>query len=114
MRKIVIACELGKLPAPSMVVYDDAAATRVTIETERPFSDYSSDDRLHACYLHACLRFVQQTQITNASLRERFGLPETSSGMISRVIKEAIRKGLIKPYDPDTAPRYMKYVPYWA
>ena len=112
--KIVISCELGRLPAPRMSVYDDAGATRVTIETQRPFSDYSSDDRLHACYLHACLRFVQQNQATNASLRERFGLPETSSGMISRVIKEAVRRHLIKPINPDTAPRYMKYIPYWA
>ncbi len=23
-------------------------------------------------------------------------------------------QGLIKPLDPDTAPRYMKYIPAWA
>lgn len=112
--KIVVSCELARLPAPRMTVYDEAGATRVTIEAKRPFADYSQEDRLHACYLHSCLCFVQQTQATNASLRARFGLPETSSGMVSRVIREAVRRRLIKPFNPKTAPRYMKYVPYWA
>ena len=34
--------------------------------------------------------------------------------MVSRIIKNAIDENLIKPYEEDTAPRYMKYVPYWA
>lgn len=52
--------------------------------------------------------------MTNSSLRERFGLKKSSSGTISRLIKEAIAKGLVKAVDPDTAPRYMKYIPIWA
>ena len=43
-----------------------------------------------------------------------FGLPETSSSSSSRLIKEAIGKNLIKILDPNTAPRYMKYIPIWA
>ena len=39
---------------------------------------------------------------------------ETSSGSVSRLIKEAVEMMLIKPLDPTTAPRYMKYIPYWA
>ena len=31
-----------------------------------------------------------------------------------RIIKNTIDENLIKPYEEDTAPRYMKYVPYWA
>lgn len=53
-------------------------------------------------------------QLTNSSLRERFGLPPSSAGSISRLIKEAVAQKAIKPLDPDTAPRYMKYLPYWA
>ena len=48
------------------------------------------------------------------SLRNRFGLKESASASISRLIKEAVEKKLIKPLDSTTAPRYMKYVPYWA
>ena len=28
--------------------------------------------------------------------------------------QDAVSKKLIKPLDPSTAPRYMKYVPIWA
>lgn len=52
--------------------------------------------------------------LTNSSFRERFGLKESSAGSVSRLIKEAVDKQIIKPIDPDTAPRYMKYIPIWA
>lgn len=112
--KIAVACEKAKMPAPRMVVFEEAGATRVTIEAWRPFSAYSLEDRVHACYLHACLCHVQQTQMSNATLRERLGLPETSAGMVSRVIKEAVARHLIKPHDPSAGRRYMKYIPYWG
>lgn len=57
---------------------------------------------------------VQGEYLTNSSLRERFGLKESSAANISRLIKEAVEKKLIKPLDPNTAPRYMKYIPTWA
>lgn len=112
--KIAISCEQSKLPAPRMTVFDGAEATRVTLEAHRPFSRYTLDDRVHSCYMHACLCQVQQVQMSNASLRERLGLPETSAGMVSRIIKEALARGLIKPYDPDAGRRYVKYIPYWG
>ena len=31
-----------------------------------------------------------------------------------RLIKEAVAPEFIKPLDPTTAPRYMKYIPIWA
>lgn len=52
--------------------------------------------------------------MTNSSFRERFGLKESSAGSVSRLIKEAVDKQIIKPIDPGTAPRYMKYIPIWA
>ena len=42
------------------------------------------------------------------------GVPETSAGSISRLIKEVLGKKLIRPLDPSTAPRYMRYIPMWA
>lgn len=110
--KIVIACELLQLPAPKIEVYEES--TRVTLYRDIPFSNISLEDKLWACYLHACIKQVQGEQLTNSSLRERFGLKETSSGSVSRLIKEAQSCGLLKPLDPTTAPRYMKYVPVWA
>lgn len=110
--KIVIACELMQLPAPKIEIYEDS--TKVTLFSKIPFTNLSAEEKLWACYLHACIRFVQGDNLTNSSLRERFALSESSSGSISRLIKDAVAKQLIKPVDPDTAPRYMKYIPAWA
>ena len=67
-----------------------------------------------ANYLHACIKQVQGEQLTNNSLKTRFGVKKSSSASISRLIKDAVDARLIKPLDPTTAPRYMKYIPFWA
>lgn len=110
--KIVSSCELAQLPAPKIELYEDS--TRVVLFSEIPFSAISIADKLWACYLHACIRQVEGEQLTNSSLRERFGLKDSSAGSISRLIKEAVSMKLIKPLDSSTAPRYMKYIPIWA
>lgn len=110
--KIVLTCELKQLPAPKIDLFEEC--TRVTLYAEMPFSSIAPEDKLWACYLHACIKQVQGEQLTNASLRARFGLKESSSGSVSRLIKEAVNQKYIKPFDPTTAPRYMKYVPIWA
>jgi len=101
-----------QLPAPKIDLYEES--TKVTLFSEMPFSNLSAEDKLWACYLHACIKQVQGEQLTNSSLRERFGLKDSYSGSISRLIKEAVEKEFIKPLDPTTAPRYMKYIPIWA
>ncbi len=110
--KIVLECELQQLPAPKMDIYEDS--TRVTLYSEMRFSDISIEDRLWGCYLHACIKYIQGDHLTNSSLRSRFGLKDSSSGMVSRIIKDAVQKKYIRPFDPNTAPRYMKYLPEWA
>ncbi len=110
--KIAISCELAQLPAPKIELYEDS--TRVTLFSDMPFSNISIEDKLWACYLHACIKYIQGEQLTNSSLRERFGVKDSSSGSISRLIKEAVDLDYIRPLDPTTAPRYMKYIPIWA
>ena len=110
--KIVISSEVMRLPAPRITVFEEN--TRVTLFSHIPYSSITPEGRLWSCYLHACIKYIQEEQLTNSSLRERFGLPETSSGVVSRLIKEAVEKKLLKPFDPNTARRYMKYVPAWA
>ena len=110
--KIVITCELFQLPAPKIELFEDS--TRVTLFSDVPFSSISPEDKLWACYLHACIKHVQGEQLTNSSLRARFGLKDSSAGTASRLIKDAVEMKLIKPLDPTTAPRYMKYLPFWA
>lgn len=110
--KIVISCEINQLPAPKIDLYE--GSTRVTIFSSKCFYDLSSEDKLRACYFHACIRHIQGDYLTNSSLRNRFGLKDSASGSISRLIKDAVKNNYIKPFDPDTAPRYMKYIPVWA
>lgn len=110
--KIVISCEMLQLPAPKIEVYEES--TKVTLFSEIPFTNLSSEDKIRACYMHACILYVQGDQLTNSSLRNRFGVPQSSSGSISRLIKETVLKGFIKPLDPKTSNKYMKYVPFWA
>ena len=59
-------------------------------------------------------KYIEGDALTNSSLRGRFGVAESYSGSISRLIKEALNSKLIKPVDPNTAPRYMKYIPIWG
>lgn len=110
--KIVIACEILQLPAPKIELFE--TSTRVTLYSELPYTNMSPEDKLRACYLHACIKQVQGEQLTNSSLRERFGIKDSSAASISRLIRDAVEMQLIKPLDPNTAPRYMKYIPFWA
>ena len=110
--RMVLACEAQFLPAPRIDVFQDS--TKVTLFSKIEFSNIPMEEKLWSCYLHACLMYVQGEVLTNKSLRDRFGVKETSAGSVSRLIKESVREKLIKPIDPDTAKRYMKYIPIWA
>ena len=110
--RMVISCELQKLPAPRIHIYQDF--TKVSLFSYLEFSNIQLEDKLWSTYLHACLKYIEGDALTNSSLRERFGLKESSSGSASRLIKETVAKHLIKPLDATTAPRYMKYIPIWG
>ena len=109
--KIIISCELQQLPTPHIDKYEEN--TKVTIFSKVDFFSLSLRDKLWACYMHACIKYIQGDFLTNSSLRERFGLEEKSSASVSRLIKDACEKNLIKKLE-DTAPRHTKYVPIWA
>ena len=110
--RIALECELKQIPAPKIQLYEEN--TKVTVFAELPFSSIPHEDKLWTCYLHACLKQITHEGLTNSSLRQRFGLEEKSAAPISRLIKEAVEKELIKPFDANTAPKHMKYVPSWA
>ena len=48
-----------------------------------------------------CSSWVVNAHMTNRSLRERFGLPETNStnSTVSQIIASTVEEGLIKPVD---------------
>lgn len=110
--KVVFQIELFQLPAPLFEV--PAGSTRAVLFAHKTLAAMDKTDRVRACYLHACLKWVMRDQLSNASLRERFGVEEKNKAAVSRYIKEAVEAGLIKPLDPTAARKLMKYVPYWA
>ena len=73
-----------------------------------------NSERIRACYQHCVLRLVVNSLMTNATLRLRLAISDANYSMASRVIRDTIDAGLIKPHDSSSGPRYMRYVPYWA
>lgn len=110
--KVVIQTEVFQLPAPFFEATDEH--TRVVLFAHREFKAMDKTDRIRAAYLHACLRYVQRDYMTNTSLRERFGIDEKNSSMVSRIIKDAVEAGLIRCHDETVGSRARKYLPRWA
>lgn len=110
--RIVEECESIRIPAPRVEVTD--TFTRVVLLGRTSFEDMSREDRLWACYLHACSQHTNGKRMTNASLRNRFGLGKESTVAMSRLLKSACEAGLIKVYDENANPRNQSYVPFWA
>ncbi len=110
--KVVFQTELFQLPAPLFEAPE--GFTRTVLFSHRPLVAMDKEDRVRACYLHACLKYVQRDFLTNTSLRERFGIEEKNRSMASRLIRDAAEARAIVPYDATAAPKLMKYVPWWA
>lgn len=110
--KIVLSCEANRLPAPE--VEEPGDNMRVTLLQETPYRDLTLKQRMDAAYWHACAQYAQRLPMTNASLRERLGLPASGTSQISRLIKTCIDGKLLKIADPEAGKRYVRYLPYWA
>jgi len=110
--KVVAQVEAYQLPAPAFEVPE--GFTRAVLFAHRPLNEMDKADRIRACYLHACLKWVMRDRLTNASLRARFGVEERNKAAVSRYIREAVEDGKIKPFDEEAPKKMMKYVPFWA
>jgi len=111
--RVVESAEILQLPAPEFLV--SFKRTIVVIHGPRKFKDMDGSDRVRACYQHCVLQWVLRKQMTNQSLRERFGVSENTANTISQIITSAAEQKLIKP-DPNApeSRRYARYIPYWA
>ena len=95
-----------------MVAY--AENTRVVLYSNIPFAMIPREEKLHAVYQYASIRYLQDDAMTNKILRERLGLADTYLPSISRLIKETVKEQIIKPLDESTSNRYIRYIPAWA
>ena len=110
--KVVFQAELYQLPAPIFETTHDH--TRAVIFAHREFREMDKDDRVRACYLHACLRYVQRDFMTNTTLRDRFGIEAKNSATVSRIIRDTLTASLIRCHDESVGSRARKYLPWWA
>jgi predicted HTH transcriptional regulator len=85
--------------------------TPVQLQAKLPPPDF----RVRACYQHCVLRWVCNKPLTNTTLRQRFGIAEENYSMVSRVIRDAIDRGLIKKASTAShSTRDARYLPAWA
>ena len=98
---------LYQLPAPKFETYNEF--TRVTLYDRRPLKNMTRTDKIRACYQHCVLKYVENTRMTNESLRERLGIEKQNYPIASTIIRETIEAGYIKPSD-----KPKEYVPVWA
>ena len=113
--KVVFSTEYYQLPAPHVRV--SPLHTSVALYAHKEFVDMEPVERVRACYLHCCLKYVSNEKMTNQSLRERFKLEDTraKSASVSQIIAATVAQGQIKLDDPEnTSKRYAKYVPFWV
>ena len=111
--KVVKAAEVFQLPAPDFRVGE--LRTTAVLFAHQDFAAMSRADRIRACYQHCCLMYVSNQRMSNQSLRERFGLPESKAATVSLVIGAAKDAGAIKADESETnSTRYARYLPFWA
>ncbi|GAX61576.1 transcriptional regulator [Candidatus Scalindua japonica] len=110
--KVIFETEFYQLPAPLFEETDEH--TRSVLFARKDFEDMGKEDRVRACYQHACLQYVQRKHMTNKSLRDRFGLEESKSAQVTRVINATLEGKLVKKIGVSEARKDAKYIPYWS
>lgn len=112
--RALVDIEVAQLPAPSLE--SGEADVHAIVYARKDLSSLTTEEKLRACYWHCCVRHVvDRESMTNASLCTRLSIEDQNKAMASRIIKQALDKKLIKPFDPDNKSlRYIKYVPFWA
>lgn len=111
--KVIYYNELYQLPAINIAKQEKR--TIVSMYAYKSLNDTDKNDKIRACYQHACLKYVSNEKMTNQSLRERFGIDSRNYSIASRIIRDALEEKVIKEDDPESKSRkFASYVPFWA
>ena len=101
-----------KIPAPKVETGEDFCHTMFF--WHESLSKWTKEEKIRTCYLYVCYCYVNGDEVSNTTIRGRFGIAESNKAMASRIIKDTIEAGKIKLKDPNAAVKMRKYVPYWA
>jgi hypothetical protein len=88
--------------------------TRTKLYWYGKLNDWTKEDKIWTCYLYICYCYVNEIEVTNAVLRERFGVEEKNKAIVSKIIKDTVDVGLIKLSDENAAPKMRRYISYCA
>jgi len=110
--KIVAQTELYQLPAP--IFRATNGYTIGILFAHKELKEMNRMDRVRACYLHCCLKYIENDFMNNTSLRERFGIEIKNRSMVSKIINETIKDEKIALYDESVGTKAREYVPKWA
>ena len=110
--RAIKAIEKAALPPPLIEAIE--GSTVVTLFMPRRFADMTPEERVRACFQHACVRYEDGEPMSNASLRERFGLSTKQYPQVSIVIRDTVTAGRIRPQSEDQGNRNARYVPFYV
>ncbi|MBE6338037.1 MAG: AAA family ATPase [Lentimicrobiaceae bacterium] len=111
--RAVEAIESMLLPAAKITKGENH--TRVFLFTQKDLSEMTKQEKIDACYQHACLVYEDSRSINNQSVRERFGLDKNQSSVASRIIADTLEAKKIKISDENIiSKKYATYIPYYA
>jgi ATP-dependent DNA helicase RecG len=110
--KVFRAAEDNHLPAPDPILSEET--TQMTLLSHTAFKAMTKGEKLRSLYYHCALKYAERDFMTNASLRERFGLPNKQMQAVTDLITAAKKGNKIIPADPDQGKKGAQYIPYWA
>lgn len=111
--RAVAAIEEMLLPAYKVQSGNDY--TRVFMFPMKALKDMTKEEKVLACYQHACLLYENNLNLTNQAVRERFGLDKNKSSVASRIIADTVERGLLKVSDEqNTSTKYVSYIPFYG
>ena len=87
--------------------------TGICLFPSKHFSEMSKEEKVMACYQHACLLYESRKIINNTTVRERFGIDKNNAAVASRIIADAVEAGFIKIKNNESK-KFASYIPYYG
>lgn len=107
--------EIEKKNLPPVKFSKSEQYTRVFLFAPKQLNYMTKEEKIRACYQHACILNEKCIALNNTTLRERFGLDKNKTSVASRIINDTLEAGYIKPLDDESlSKKGAKYIPYYA
>lgn len=111
--RAVAAIEEMKLPAYKVQSGEDY--TRVYLYPQKSLNEMTREEKVTACYQHACILYEDNKTLNNQAVRERFGLDKNKNSVASRIIADTIEQGFIKAFDDkNISKKFTSYIPFYG